>query len=152
MPSATIPHQHAGRYLARTVAVLSFVVACHTMRPVPAAHVNPVDLPPRVWVTSADRSTVILDAPRLTGDTLAGWVGREYREIPLAQTTAIRTRERAPARTAVVVTAATVATLGAFFYLESRRDVGDAQVCLNASDHIPDHFTPCCVGQDSVPC
>jgi hypothetical protein len=122
------------------------------MRPLPPSQLNPADLPQRIWVTTPDRTTLMLDAPRLTGDTLAGWVAGDYREMPLSDAVAIHFRERAPARTAVLVTATSVAMVGAFIYLESRRDVGTAQVCLNASANMPMPYTPCCLAQDSVPC
>jgi hypothetical protein len=147
-----IRERNARCYVTSTVLVLALNVACHQMHAVPAAHVNSADLPPRIWVTSVDRSTVILDAPRVSGDTLAGWVSGQYHEMLLSQTKTIETREPAPTRTALLVTATSLVALGGLFYLESRQDVGNAQVCLNASDHIPDHFTPCCVAQDSVPC
>jgi hypothetical protein len=139
--------------LLPTLAVALLVIAaCHSMRPLEREKWNPADLPQRIWVTGPDHTTIRLDAPRITDDTLAGWVAGEYREMPLSDATAIRTRERAPARTAVVVTVTTVAMLGAFIYLEGQRDVGNAQVCLNASANIPMPFTPCCPTQDSVPC
>jgi hypothetical protein len=58
----------------------------------------------------------------------------------------------APGRTAVLGVLTGVVTLGAFLYMESRRDVGNAQICLNALDQRPMPFTPCCTAQDSVPC
>lgn len=122
------------------------------MRPLESARLNPADLPQRIWVTDSDHSTVILDAPKINGDTIVGWVAGDYREIPLARVASLRTRERARTRTAVAVTATTVAMLGAFMYLESRRDVGTAPVCLNAAANVPAPFTPCCLNQDSLPC
>jgi hypothetical protein len=132
--------------------ILTGGAACHQMRPLPSTHLNPADLPQRIWVTTPDHSTVTLDAPRINGDTLAGWVAGDYREMPLSDAIAIQTRERAPARTAVLATVTSVAMVGAFIYLEGRRDVGTAQVCLNASANMPMPYTPCCIGQDSVPC
>jgi hypothetical protein len=126
--------------------------ACHRMRPLQATRLNPADLPQRIWVTGPDHSTVTLDAPRINGDTLAGWVAGEYREMPLSQAIAIHARERAPARTAVLVSMTTAAMLGTFIYLEARRDVGTAQVCLNAAANIPAPYTPCCLAQDMEPC
>jgi hypothetical protein len=133
-------------------AALLLVVACYDLRPLPPAQLNAAGLPARIWVTSTDHATVPFDAPRITGDTLAGFVHGEFREMRLFETTAIRARTMATGRTAVLGVLTGVATLGAFIYLESRRDVGNAQVCLNALDQRPMPFTPCCVGQDTVPC
>jgi hypothetical protein len=126
--------------------------ACHSLRPLPPARLNAADLPSRVWVTGSDHATVPLDAPQITGDTLAGFVHGEFREWRLFETTSIRTREVAPGRTAALAALTGVATLGVFLYLESRRDVGNGQICLNALDQRPLPYTPCCLGQDSVPC
>lgn len=139
-----------GLRLASVALVLS--AACHNMRSLPENRLNAADLPQRIWVTRADHSTIKLDAPHLTGDTLSGFVDGQYREMRLGETTAIRARERAPARTAVVVTATSVALLSAFMYLEARRDVGTAAVCLNSLDQRPQPYTPCCPAQDTVPC
>ena len=77
--------------LVGAIVVLGTIAsACHRMRPLPTAELNPADLPARIWVTGVDRSVVILDVPRIRGDTLGGWVSGEYREMALSRTTAIR--------------------------------------------------------------
>jgi hypothetical protein len=140
------------RLIPPLAATLALLGACHSMRPLPPAQLNSADLPARIWVTGTDHATVRLDAPRIMGDTLAGFVRGEFREMRLFETTAIRARTPAPGRTAVLGVFTGVVTLGAFLYMESRRDVGNGQICLNALDQRPMPFTPCCVAQDSVPC
>jgi hypothetical protein len=134
------------------VLALTIGTACHHMRPVETSRLNPADLPQRLWVTGPDRSTVILNAPRINGDTLGGWVAGEYREFSVSQATAIRTREPAPTRTAILVTATSVMVLSTFIYMQGRKDVGNAPVCLNAAANMPAPFTPCCLNQDTMPC
>ena len=136
----------------RLLVAVTLVAGCHSMRPLPPGQLTSADLPSRIWVTGVDHATVALDAPRITGDTLAGFVGGTFREWRLFETTAIRSRQVAPGRTAVLGVATGVAALGAFLYLESRRDVGNGQICLNALDQRPMPFTSCCPTQDTIPC
>jgi hypothetical protein len=103
-------------------------------------------------VTLADRSTVMFDLPEVRGDTLNGLVYGEPAQIPLSQATQIVARESAPGRTAVLAAATGVVLLGAFMYMQSRPDVGNATYCGNQFGAHPQPFTPCCIAQDTVPC
>ncbi len=140
------------RRSASGVVLALCCASCHTLRPLDRASINQADLPQRVWVTAPDQATVRLDAPRIEGDTLQGFEGGQFRELVLAPGTVVRAQEPAHAKTAVVVAVASAVTLTSLIYLESRRETGSAQVCLNALDQRPQPFTPCCVGQDTVPC
>jgi hypothetical protein len=124
---------------------------CHTIRSVQADRVT-ARPPQRLWVTFADRGTVVFEQPQMNGDTLTGLVYGEPEQIPLSAATRILAREPAPARTALLAAATGVVLLGAVMYLENRPDVGNAQYCGNQFGAHPQPFTSCCPATDSVPC
>jgi len=128
------------------------LTACHTLRPLDPVKINAADLPQRVWVTAPDRAPMRLDAPRIEGDTLQGFEDGQFREVVLSPGTLVEAKTPAHARTAVVVASVSAITLASLMYLESRRETGGAEVCLLALDQRPQPFTPCCAGQDTVPC
>ena len=134
------------------VALAVGLAACHTMRPLDRGSLNTADLPQRVWVSAPDRGTVRLDAPRIAGDTLQGFDDGKFRELVLTPGTVVRAKQPSQAKTAAMVAVASALTLTSLMYLESRRETGQAQVCLNTLDQRPQPFTPCCVGQDTIPC
>ena len=86
--------------------------ACHTMKPVSLEQLN-VLRPERAWVTESDRSVVLLDDPKVVGDTLVGYVGRRRAKLPSAELQQLRVRAPAPARTTLLVVGS-VAALGGF--------------------------------------
>ena len=92
--------------LKRTVSAALIVplVACTALRPVttPQQFIATAH-PDRVWITQADNSTLLLEAPRLLGDTLVGFVGGRYQELLLPQVRRVDVRQSAPMRTAFVV-------------------------------------------------
>ncbi len=95
---------------ATAVAV---VAGCHTFGPVS----SPSDFvatkqPQRVWVTGTDGSVEIFEGPKLLGDTLAGFVKGEYREVPLADVKQVAARQSAPRRTRTAIIVGSVATVG----------------------------------------
>jgi len=55
--------------------------------------------PQRVWLTLADHSTVVVQSPRISGDTLRGLVDGVRRVFLLSDATLIQIRQFAPART-----------------------------------------------------
>jgi len=67
------------------------------------AELSPPNPLPRVWVTRADHSTLVFDAPRVSGDSLIGTVSGFPERLPFSDVTALRVRESAPDRTAAVV-------------------------------------------------
>jgi hypothetical protein len=92
--------------------LLAATVGCTTLRPVarPQEFI-PSRRPERIWVTRADNSKIVLDGPRLLGDTLVGWFRGNYQEILLPETRWITVREPAPRRTLLL--AASFAGVGA---------------------------------------
>ncbi len=100
--------------LARaTTAVLLFsFLSCTTLRPVGDANVYLANSRPgHIWVRTIDETWVV-EAPRLIGDTLVGFVDGEYREFLPGAVREVRVREPAPRRT-VFLTAGMIA-VGAF--------------------------------------
>jgi hypothetical protein len=94
--------------------------ACSTMRPVAAPQqFIPSARPSRVWVTTNDNARMMVEGPRVLGDTLVGFVGGRYEEILLPQTRWIGVRQPAPKRTAFLVAGSIVVGLGLFFLLNS---------------------------------
>ena len=65
--------------------------------------------PSTVWVTKTDNSALRLQSPRVITDTLSGFVGGEYVEMPLSSVQALRARQAAPGRTVLLVGGLTVA-------------------------------------------
>lgn len=86
--------------------------ACHTMKPVSLDQLN-VLRPDRAWVTESDRSVVLLEDPKVVGDTLLGYVGRHRTKLPSAELKQLRVRAPAPART-VLLAVGTAAGLAGF--------------------------------------
>jgi len=125
---------------------------CHSVRPVQPADLSARASLQRVWVTRSDRSTVVLDEPRLAGDTLTGLTNGEPQSIPLSDATVIRSRQPAPGRTVMLAILAGAATLGTLFYLEHRPDVGNAAFCGAAIGSRPNPFGNCCLLEDTTPC
>lgn len=99
-----------GRAMA-AVLLFSFL-SCTTLRPVADANAYLSNSRPgQVWVRTSDE-TMLVEAPRLIGDTLVGFVEGEYREFLPGAVREVRVREPAPRRT-VILTAGMIA-LGAF--------------------------------------
>lgn len=103
---------------AAVPAALAVVAACHTFGPV----ASPRDYltakqPQKVWVTGSDGSVAIFEGPKLVGDTLAGFVRGEYKEVPLADVKSVSARQSAPGRTRAVIIVGSVATLGFMLFV-----------------------------------
>ena len=91
--------------LRRVVAaalLLSFV-SCTTLKPVADgnSYVS-TSRPSEVWVRT-DQKTLLLEGPRLLGDTLVGFVGGEYREFLPGEVRGVQVRRPASGRTALLV-------------------------------------------------
>jgi hypothetical protein len=94
--------------------------ACFTMRPVATPQeFIPSARPDRIWVTRTDNSRLMIEGPRLLGDTLVGWVRGQYEEILLPQTRWISVRQVAPRRTALLIAGATVVGASLLYFLAS---------------------------------
>ena len=116
------------RWLTRPVCATLMTVfgagACSTMRPVAAPQqFIPAERPTRVWVTTNDNASMMIEGPRLLGDTLVGFVGGRYEEILLPQTRWIGVRQPAPKRTAFLI-AGTVVLGAGLLYLIAGNGLG----------------------------
>lgn len=142
--------------LSGLAAGLGFTAACHTLAPVGLAQLNSKERPPRVWVTRADSSVIIMHDPQLRGDTINGLLYGEPEDIRLAEAVAIRAPRSAPVRTAVLAIAVGVAAGEWLWRMEHRDDVGDAQQCtssfLDMGGNLGPPFVPCCQFTGTQPC
>ena len=68
--------------------------------------------PDRVWVTESDQSVVLVDDPKVIGDTLVGYIGRQRTKLPSTGIKQLRVRAPAPARTALLAIGGTAALVG----------------------------------------
>ena len=88
-------------------------VACKTMKTVTLDQLDALR-PDRAWVTQSDKSVVLLYDPKVVGDTVVGYVGRQRQGWPSGQLERLVVQQAAPARTALL--AVGIATgLGGFF-------------------------------------
>ncbi len=138
------------RRFALVAGVMGLVstTACHTMRPIQPSQLISTPVA-RVWVTAADRTTIVLHGPRVSGDTLGGFVDGQYREMLLSDTRTIQQRAPAPGKTAAVGIIAGAATLATFVYFANRSYVGDGQTCYAGYNGI---IVPCCAGKSTISC
>lgn len=98
-------------------ALVFSIVSCTTLKPVgdPNAYLSG-SRPGQVWVRT-DRKTLLLEGPRLLGDTLVGFVEGEYREFLPGEVRGVHVRKPAKWRTVLltsgmaVVGAVLIATL-----------------------------------------
>ena len=93
------------RLTAALLPLVGLATACRTLAPVreaPAAFIT-AHRPGTLWITKTDNSVVELASPTLIGDTLGGFVGREYVEMPLSNVQSLRARRAAPGRTWLLV-------------------------------------------------
>lgn len=112
-------HRHRG--LSHALAVLPLLgitVACHTMSPVnsPREYIAGQQ-PSKVWVTQTDGSVVLVEGPKMVGDTLVGFVGGEYRELPFSDVKQVVARQPAKKKTILSITAGTIATAGILWFI-----------------------------------
>jgi hypothetical protein len=99
------------RRIVAVVLVFS-LVSCTTLRPVADANTYLSNTrPSQVWVRT-DRQTVMLEGPRLLGDTLVGFVDGEYREFLPGEVRGVDVRKPASGRTALLVSGMVI--VGAF--------------------------------------
>ena len=96
-----------GSLIAATLAS----AACHTMRPVTLDELS-AGKPSKVWVTLTDQSVVVVEGPQAFGDTLVGYVGGVYKEMPTDNMDRFRVRKINPAPTAALVLAGAAGMLG----------------------------------------
>ena len=136
------------QFLALLLAA-ALTAACHSMRPIEANQLTARSVD-RIWVTGADHAKFELYAPRLTGDTLAGFlVDGQYREMMLSDASQLEARRPDATRTAVLGAVTGAALLAGMIYMANRNYVGDGATCYTARDGTP---IPCCAGKTTINC
>ena len=89
--------------------------ACKTMKAVELNQLVALK-PDRVWVTEADQSVVVVDGPiNVMGDTLVGYVGGKYEEMPMTAPHKLVVQRPATTKTALLIGAIAVG-FGGFAY------------------------------------
>jgi len=99
---------------AALLPLVGLATACSTLTPVrekPTAFIE-AHSPGAVWITKTDNSVVVLAGPKVLGDTLGGFVGRDYVEIPLSSVQSLSARRPAKGKTALLIGASVVAAGG----------------------------------------
>lgn len=117
------------RWLTRPVCTILLSTlgtgACTTLRPVATPQqFIPSARPDRIWVTRADNSRLMMEGPRLLGDTLVGFVGGRYQEMLLPETRWVQVRRPAPKKTALLAVGTAIVASGLFFFLSGNGPSG----------------------------
>jgi hypothetical protein len=97
--------------------VCALLAGCTATRTVERADLSPSNPLTRVWVTRADHTTVVVDHPRVSADSLIGLVDGQLQRLPLSEATALRVREPSPERTAGLVFVGAAGVLAFALYL-----------------------------------
>ena len=134
-----------------TVVGMLATTACHTMKVVRQSDLTAGTVG-AVWVTRSDRSIVVFHAPRVTGDTIEGFIDGSFSELPLSQTTKLEMRMPARGRTVAVGVTAGVVLLAGFIYMANRSYVGDGVTCYRSAAINDGQAVPCCAGSSTVSC
>ena len=105
------------RFLYFFFPVSWLLAACTTVRTVERAELSPPNPLTRVLVTRADHSTVVVDYPRVSADSLIGVVSGWPERLPLSEVALLRVREPSPERTAGLVFVGAAGVLAFALYL-----------------------------------
>lgn len=113
------------------------VGACYSMRPITFDQLG-VARPGAVWVTRTDESVVVIETPRVFGDTLVGYVNGEFRELPRAELNPQRmqVKRMAAGRTASLVVVSILGA-GTFAFLVSSTGTGTDSAATRDCDDDP---------------
>ena len=84
---------------------------CRTMKPVSLEQLTTLG-PDRVWVTVSDQSVVLMYEPKVVGDTLVGYIGKQRGRLPGAGVKHLRVQTSAPTRTALLAAGGAAALAG----------------------------------------
>ena len=104
-----------------SLAILAACTACTVVAPVqsPFKYVAGQQ-PQRIWITRTDGSTMAVNAPRVAGDTLFGFEGVKFHEIPLETIYQVRAVQSAPTRTAGLAIGLGIVAVGAYLEMNSK--------------------------------
>ncbi|HUL49826.1 MAG TPA: hypothetical protein VLT79_07440 [Gemmatimonadales bacterium] len=109
--------------------------ACTTVKPVAEyAHFISAEEPQKVWITRSDHTEIEIGAPRVVGDTLFGFRGTDFQEIPLETITQVRAVRPAHGRTAALALSAAVVVGTAYWTMNSKGSGGSSNCTGNEED------------------
>jgi hypothetical protein len=129
------------RLSAALLPLVGLATACSTLAPVretPTAFITAHE-PGAVWITKTDNSVVVHAGPKVLDDTLGGFVGRDYVEIPLSSVQSVSARRPAKGRTAPLIGGISLAAAGV------------AVAILNSNSHST-NIAPCQSPEPEVNC
>ena len=109
------------KFVGALAATMIVGASCHTMAPLTWEEVTTFR-PARVSVTLDDQSVVVVSGPQMFGDTLVGYVGGDFQELPTASIKQVVVKRSAKGKTMALV-AASIAGAAALGVLIS--SVGD---------------------------
>ncbi len=101
------------------------------------AHYITANAPMRVWVTETNDSVVIFNGPKMSGDTLTGFVNGRYRELPASQVKFVKAMLPSHWRTAVVASAAALGVGAVFVTITNAKKVGSTTCYDEHNDIVP---------------
>ena len=94
--------------MRRVLGLLAFAAfaspACYTMASLTWEEIS-VQRPTNVWVTRDDRSVVVMNGPQVFGDTLVGYIGGQFYELPTADIERVTIKRSAKGKTIALVAA-----------------------------------------------
>jgi len=90
--------------------------ACKTLKPVSLDQIGSLR-PGRVWITDSSQGSapLVVNNPQFVNDTLVGFAGGTYQEIPRSHISGAKVQEPATGRTVLLVVGLTAA-VGGFAY------------------------------------
>ena len=131
-PSSRAKHVSAVGLLVLTLA------GCHAPSGVGyPAHYITANAPMRVWVTETNDSVLIFNGPKMSRDTLTGFVNGRYRELPASQVKFVKAMLPSHWRTAVVVSAAALGVGAVFVTITNAKKVGSTTCYDERNDVVP---------------
>lgn len=127
------------------VAMALSGTACYTMRTVTFGELGTAR-PGAVWITKADESVIVVETPRVFGDTLVGYINGEFQELPNTDMTGFKVKRMAGAKTAGLIGASAAAVgvfvvmvtgTGNFFDPQTNLDCEDDPNQVGCPNYIP---------------
>ena len=109
----------AGKKLV-ALGLLLTMTACTSMQPVAQPREFMATRQPSVvWVSKASEPNMFaLDAPKLIGDSIVGFIEGEYTEIPIPQIRAMQAKQYSRGRTMAFALGTAAAAVGAFLLIK----------------------------------
>ena len=102
------------------LGLLLTMTACTSMQPVAQPREFMATRQPSVvWVSKASEPNMFaLDAPKLVGDSIVGFIEGEYTEIAIPQIRAMQARQYSRGRTVAFALGTAAAAIGAFLLIQ----------------------------------